>query len=447
MALLYRPEPMPIEEIDAWVKPEYKREKDQALSVLRSLHVVNISVPSKEKKQVVYLTANFRRSYRQFLEGGGPSWLGIPSSLPAAPEVNRAFLDRYSRKKWDEILHYVVSKGLAQSRDGGQGGPRQTVRDILLAGKLVEPPRSTSSTSTSSGITKQGFTFLLQEANAQVWTLLLLWMSLASHDKSIPPDVPVDMLAFLFFLASMELGRAYDTKALPDQRKNMLPFLDDIGVVYVPPQRPQQYFLTKLATSLINVTTSTRTIAEGFAAATTANAGATLPSSGPASSQSGSIIVETNFRLYAYTSNPLQIAIIGLFAKLRTRYSDMVTAIIRRKTIQQAVRQGITADQIINYLTTHAHEQMTRRAATENRPVLPPTVADQIRLWQLETERMATTPGYLFKNFDDFKEYSAIAAYAEEIGVLQWRDDKTGRFFATKHEQISSFMKLRKKMT
>jgi len=432
MALLYRPDAWPLEDLEAWVKPEYKGQKDQALSVLRSLHVIVISIPSKEKKQVVNLTSNFRRSYRQFLEGGGESWLGVPSSLPTPVEVNLAFLERYARRKWDEILHYVVNKGLS-GRDGGQA-PKDTVRGTLLAGGLVE-----AATSSSSGITKAGFTFLLQEANAQIWTLLLLWLGLARAHPEVDEDEPIDMLSFLFFLASMDLGRAYDTNALPEKRKNMLPFLADIGLVYVPSHKPQQYFLTRLATNLINSSTSVRTIAEGFAASTAIGSALSAP-------QKGTIIVETNFRIYAYTTNPLQIAILALFTKLKQRYSDMVAGVLQRRTIQAAVRQGITADQIINYLTAHSHEQMKRRAATENRPILPPTVADQIRLWQLETERMVATPGYLFKSFDDVKEYNAVASYAAEIGVLVWRDDRQGKFFATKVEQIGNFMKARKKM-
>jgi len=72
-------------------------------------------------------------------------------------------------------------------------------------------------------------------------------------------------------------------------------------------------------------------------------------------------------------------------------------------------------------------------------------VVDQIRLWQLENERMKTTSGFLFKDFDSLKEYAAVANYADEVGVLVWRSDAAGMFFASKHEQIRDFMKIRKK--
>ncbi|CRK38796.1 hypothetical protein BN1723_015396 [Verticillium longisporum] len=88
---------------------------------------------------------------------------------------------------------------------------------------------------------------------------------------------------------------------------------------------------------------------------------------------------------------------------------------------------------------------MHRQAAAEGKPVLPPTVVDQIRLWQLENERMKTTSGFLFRDFDDDAEYRDIARFADEIGVLAWRNDRKRMFFASKHEQIRDYLKLRKK--
>ncbi|KAJ3485604.1 hypothetical protein NLG97_g6782 [Lecanicillium saksenae] len=88
---------------------------------------------------------------------------------------------------------------------------------------------------------------------------------------------------------------------------------------------------------------------------------------------------------------------------------------------------------------------MHRTAALTNKPVLPPTVVDQIRLWQLENERMKTTGGFLFRDFDDPREYQDTRRFADEIGVLVWSNDKTGMFFASKFEQIRDYLKSRKK--
>ncbi|KOS19907.1 RNA polymerase II transcription factor B subunit 2 [Escovopsis weberi] len=443
MRMIYMPKPMPLTDLDAWVKPEAKRKKDQALSILRSLHIIQVSPPSKEKPQEIQLMSNFKTSLRLALTGGGThNSFGVPSTLLVPPEIDVAFLDRYARKKWDDILHFVVSS-VGYKSIGESSGANKGVKELLIAGRLVDRRPGGG-----LGITQAGFTFLLQEANGQVWTLLLLWLEALGGAKGSGLDT-VDMLSFLFMLASLELGRAYDTNALTEERRNMLPSLVDFGLIYIPQHKRSMFFPTRLATTLTSGGNSLRTLSDGVAAATSAAQNAkSSPASGPlaaAADQAGSVVVETNYRLYAYTQSTLQIAVLALFAKLNMRFPDMVAGRITRASIRQAINFGITADQIISYLAAHAHEQMHRTAALTNKPVLAPTVVDQIRLWQLENERMRTTSGFLFRDFTDEKDYMDTARFSEDVGVLVWRNDKARMFFANKHEQIKDFLKTRKK--
>jgi len=161
-----------------------------------------------------------------------------------------------------------------------------------------------------------------------------------------------------------------------------------------------------------------------------------------AGGEKGFIIIETNYRLYAYTKSPLQIAVLALFVKLGTRYPNMVTGRINRESVSNAISHGITSDQIITYLGTHAHPQLVKFA--QGNPVLPPTVVDQIRLWQIENERMKATPGFLFKDFETQKDYEACSRYADEVGVRVWKNDAKRMFFVTKMEQLRDFIKSRK---
>ncbi|RFU73160.1 hypothetical protein TARUN_9090, partial [Trichoderma arundinaceum] len=383
----------------------------------------------------------FKRSLRLALTGGGNhNSFGVPSSLLIPPEIDLPFLDRYARKKWEDVLHFVVSSvGYKSVGDGS--GPNKGVKELLIAGRLVDRRPNGS-----LGITQAGFTFLLQEANAQVWTLLLLWLDVLGNNKGSGLD-PVDMLSFLFMLASLELGRAYDTNALTEERRNMLPSLVDFGLIYIPQHKRSMFFPTRLATTLTSGGNSLRTISEGVTAATQSaqTSQQALGPLGGGGEQAGSVVIETNYRLYAYTQSALQIAVLALFAKLNMRFPDMVAGRLSRSSIRQAINFGITADQIISYLAAHAHEQMHRTAALTNKPVLPPTVVDQIRLWQLENERMKTTSGFLFRDFTDDRDYLDTARFSEEIGVLVWRNDHARMFFANKHEQIKDFLKTRKR--
>jgi len=466
-ALLYAPEPLLLSQLDLMVREEGKLLRDRALSVLRSLHIVQITAPSRDRPQEIQLATNFKNSMRLVLEGGGNhNSFGVPSTLPVDPQIDIAYLDRYARKKWEGILQYVVNTVTVPPPERGENkvaaqpsvqpsgaAPQAGVKNLLLAGRLVERKKDGK-----ISITRTGFSFLLQEANAQVWTLLLLWLEAAEHDKSSGMD-SIDMLTFLFMLGTLELGTAYDTTALTELRRNMLPTLADFGLIYIPRPRdsasemPRQYFPTRLATTLTSSTSALRSVSSGFNAAVGAPRGGnaadsslgTDPTAALAAQEPKGIIIETNHRLYAYTSSPLQIAVLCLFMRPNMRFPNMVSGRLTRESIRRAIGFGITADQIISYLTAHAHEQMHQQAARNNTSILPSTVMDQIRLWQLENERMRTDAGFLFKEFETKQDYFLVANYAEECGVLVWRNDEKAMFFARKTEQIRDFIKTKKK--
>ncbi len=386
------------------------------------------------------LTDNFRSSLRLALTGGGEHQsFGVPSN-DTVGGVDIAFLDEYAREQWEGILHYVVNSVGEGMRNNGQEGPTASVKQLLEAGKLVTKGRHSC-----GGITQAGFSFLLQEVNAQVWTLLLLWIENADQvnsrllycvweliDSQMQLD-SVELLSFLFMLGSLELGRAYSNSTLTETQRQMLTYLVDFGLVYVPNSAPTDFFPTRLATTLTSDSTALRSVSAGFNAAMTASSGA-----------KGFIIIETNYRVYAYTNSPLQIAVLALFTRFNTRYPNMVSGRITRQSVYNAISHGITSDQIITYLSTHAHPQLVKNAATHGGPVVPPTVVDQIRLWQIENERMATKPGFLFKEFDSQKEYEGCVRYAEEVGVLVWKSDAQKKFFVTRHEQLRDYIKSRK---
>ena len=63
--------------------------------------------------------------------------------------------------------------------------------------------------------------------------------------------------------------------------------------------------------------------------------------------------------------------------------------------------------QIINYLKTHAHPEMLKES-----PVLPPTVTDQIRLWQHERDRFKFSEGVLYNQFLSQNDFELLRNYA-----------------------------------
>lgn len=204
----------------------------------------------------------------------------------------------------------------------------------------------------------------------------------------------------------------------------MLEDLAEFGIIYRSSRNATTFYPTRLAVTL------------------TSDAGALTqdssrqPSIGGGSTSKGFIIVETNYRVYAYTNSLLQIAILSLFTRLRTRFPNLVSGKITRHSIGKAIELGITSAQIIEYLETHAHPQMQK-----TKPFLPPTVMDQIRLWEYERERMETSAGFLMKDFarpDDYREY---VQYARDNGVLVWQNDRLRMFFVDSIEVVGAKIK------
>lgn len=62
-------------------------------------------------------------------------------------------------------------------------------------------------------------------------------------------------------------------------------------------------------------------------------------------------------------ANELEIAILNLFVDIKTRYPNLIVGRLERDTVKDAMKNGITANQIISYLMTHAHPQMHKNVS------------------------------------------------------------------------------------
>ncbi|EOD52920.1 putative tfiih and nucleotide excision repair factor 3 complexes subunit protein [Neofusicoccum parvum UCRNP2] len=418
MAMLYMTGPFPATELDTWIRQDSKGDKDKAISVLESLHIIT-QAQETSGSRAYRLSSGFQNSLRQALTGGGNHRsFGVPCVESDLKKVSIDRLDLFARGQWEAILHYMV--GSAGSTLGGGAEISPGTKTLLDLGHFIE------SRGGRATITQAGFSFLLQEVNAQVWSLLIVYLENAHKLKMDN----VDVLSFLFMLGSLELGQDYSTGSLTETQLQMLDDLNDFGIVYRTSSKSKRFYPTRLATTLTSDAAALNN-ADSFSSALNATG---------TSGNKGYIIIETNYRLYAYTSSELQIAVLNLFTELETRFPNLVSGKLTKESIQRAIGLGITSDQIISYLDTYAHPQMQRKM-----PVLPPTVVDQIRLWQIEGDRMRSTEGFLFKDFKDWEEYRDLREYADHIGVLVWSNDARRLMFLTRVEQISQFIKNRQK--
>ncbi|KAL0580864.1 RNA polymerase II transcription factor B 52 kDa subunit [Marasmius crinis-equi] len=411
----------------AWVTPEGQKEYESALGTLTRLHILH-NYPAK-----LALNPTFKSSLRQAITGGqvhhGTSGsFGVPAERDdkrAAVDVED--LDSYALERWETILHFMVSSGTGQNPTRPSNG----VLYLLQRSGLMASHRGSS-----PQITSAGFQFLLHESHAQLWNLLLQYLHMAEERRM---DL-VEILSFLFMLSTMELGKEYLTEHLGGTQKAMLEDLRDYGLLWQRNPKSRRFSPTRLATTLTSSSPD-------------------LPSSTGASS-TGFIVLETNYRVYAYTGsyripiplckellscrfhvdNPLQTAILNLFVSLKYRFPNLVVGSITRDSVKKALNNGISAEQIISYLVTHAHPQMRK-----NNPLIPVTVQDQIRLWELEKNRMKSQEGYLYTAFASQADYEFVLNYAKQLDVVLWENSSKRCFFGSLegHASIRSFIERR----
>jgi len=130
--------------------------------------------------------------------------------------------------------------------------------------------------------------------------------------------------------------------------------------------------------------------------------------------------------------------VLNLFVHLRDRFPNMVTGVVTRDSIRRALSKGITADQIITYLTAHAHAQMRKHS-----PILPLTVVDQIRLWEIEKNRLRPSPGWLYSQFNRQLDFESTLQYASELGVVLWSNQKRRLLCITAdgHQAVGAYVR------
>ncbi|KAK5883020.1 hypothetical protein CesoFtcFv8_019393 [Champsocephalus esox] len=383
MRMLFLDQPLPQAALALWVKIDSQKDHDECVSVLAGLRLWH-SQQLQGGLQGYILNPVFKDNLRIALLGGGKAWADEGSSLgPDRHARDILSLDRYAMERWEVILQFMVgSPGAAVSQD--------------LALLLVQAGLMKSEAGEAPYITSAGFQFLLLDTASQLWYFTLQYLNTAqSRGMEL-----VEVLSFLFQLSFSSLGRDYSVEGMSDSLLTFLQHLREFGLVFQRKRKSRRYYPTRLAITLAaGVTSTSSTLAT------------------PGTGDAGFIVVETNYRLYAYTDSELQIALVALFSEMLYRFPNVVVAQVTRESVQQAIANGITAQQIIHFLRTRAHPVMLRQT-----PVLPPTITDQIRLWELERDRLTFTEGVLYNQFLSQVDFEVLRDRAQGMGCLVWQD-------------------------
>lgn len=406
--LLFVEQPVPQAVVASWVTQTHAKEQSKACEALSELSVWQ-EAPIPGGLPGWLLSQSFKKNLKVALLGGGRPWSMSSSLEPDGKARDIAFLDAYALERWECVLHYMV--GSAQT----EGISADAVRILLHAGLMTRDAEDGTAV-----ITRAGFQFLLLSTAKQVWLFLQHYLHTAEK-RSLSA---AECLAFLYQLSFSTLGKDYSTEGMSNNMLVFLQHLREFGLVYQRKRKAGRFYPTRLA---LNITC----VKDGLAPLETASP--------------GYIIVETNYRVYAYTQTSLQVALLGLFTELIYRFPDVVVGVLTRESVRAALRGGISAQQIIRYLEQHSHPQMLKSetGGIRTTSVLPPTVVDQIQLWESERNRFTYTEGIVYNQFLSQAEYAVLREYAARAGFLTWSSERARTLVLTRaaHDDVKRFWK------
>ncbi|XP_041371329.1 general transcription factor IIH subunit 4-like [Gigantopelta aegis] len=404
MRILFIEQPVAQSVIAQWTTKKHQEEHASMVQSLSDLHVWH-ELPLPGGMPGWLLNNTFRTNMRIALLGGGSPWSGSGPLPPDKHAKDIAFLDKYALERWECVLHFMVG-----SSEGMDGVSRDIIDVLLNSGLMIAEP-----TEPLPSITPTGFQFLLLDTASQVWYFMLQYLeTVETRGMNL-----VECLSFLFQLSFSTLGKDYSTEGMSDSQLRFLQHLREFGLVYQRKRKSQRYYPTQLAINL----------ASGLSKFNTET------------HKSGYITVETNYRVYAYTDSPLQTALLAIFCELLYRFPNMIVANLSRISVRAALTRGITADQILNFLRSHAHPQMLVK-----NPVLPPTISDQVRLWELERDRFKFSDGVVYSQFLSQNDFELLRDYASDLNVLVWENPSKRVMVVARsgHDDVRKFWKRHK---
>ncbi|KAI3928098.1 hypothetical protein MKW98_023699 [Papaver atlanticum] len=385
LQLLYIDEPVTAKSMEDWVLTDGVSKHRVAIDRLIQLRVF-LEITDRKKETSYRLNPKFQGNLQHYIAHGGvlpreSMSSSITVRLPTAEE-----LDSYALEQWESFLLQLISSSQPEKTTSFSSSMMKIFQQGLLSLRDKEAPK----------LTESGFQFLLMDTNAQLWYIIREYI-INSEVRGVDS---ADLISFLLELSFHVTGQAYNASTLNEIQRSAINDLAELGLIKLQQGRKDNWFIpTKLATNL------------------------SVSLSDSSSRKQGFVVVETNFRLYAYSTSKLHCEILRLFARVEYQLPNLIVGAITKESLYTAFENGITSEQIISFLQQNAHPRVCDRAA----PSVPENVTDQIRLWESDLNRVEVTPANFYDEFPSKDVFEGACDYARDNGGLLWEDSKRMR--------------------
>lgn len=207
-------------------------------------------------------------------------------------------------------------------------------------------------------LSSSGFQYVLMDTPSQVHIILSSYLE---YIQRINSALAVDLIKVIFNLAISEDCRSYKLRNCSGHIAAILKQdFEQLGLVEFSQTDDSKFYITKYMQSFLHshVGSNFGGASEGQQVKQAEGEDAQgLPINTISSSSDKFIIVETNFRVFAYTQNKLYKEILKIFLEPRREFPDMLYGVLTKNRVERAFKQQITANQIMNFLISHAHPE------------------------------------------------------------------------------------------
>lgn len=228
------------------------------------------------------------------------------------------------KKNWRKIHETIV-------------GGRNCLREESNLFKVLIKSELCRKNSLQSTITEKGFHFILKCTSDQINSFLYDYSAIVLKENQYQ---------IIFELNLCYPEQAYslthkDGTFLSDYEKMVINDFKEIGLIFQPKNRPDIFYITPLFCNCI-YEKEQKDIE--FAA---------------------DIIVETNFKLYAYSVSDFILKLLEHFCEIQYILPNLIIGNLTRESVLKAFKNSITADQLIEFLNKNINPQKIKQM-TEN---------------------------------------------------------------------------------
>lgn len=263
----------------------------------------------------------------------------------------------FKNTNFEDILKFLVNRENI--------GKYYGLMEILMFSSLID---------SNQDITNLGFEFLLKPRYDQYWFLIIQALKYFCHDY----DTQIENFLSLVEMSNMKTSDKYSI--CKNINIDFYKFLSSLG--------------------LLSVHNNELVIFHNFFIKNETE-------------KSRFILLETNFKLYAYTTSVYEISIIRLFTDVCMHLPNMIKGNLTEESLSNAFSKGVTSQQIINFLRSYVLFED-----------IPEAILNQIEIWDLKRKRIRIVPGYLYSNFLNLVDYQNVVKFCVSKDCLIDRDDE-----------------------